>query len=143
MSIPMRMGLACLSLLLGCLVLAQPGGQPPTKKLPPSVPDPAAEPPPRDPTQPSPKLKDALDLQRTLPGQPAESRLSAIRLKGRIIAKDKPPVALIELEGKPSPVLVTAGSTISLGSVQLRVVEVSAAEVRIEVQPLNETLSLR
>ncbi len=70
-------------------------------------------------------------------------RLPNVVLRGRVLARDRPPVALIELDPKQPPLLITKGTTLMVGGLKLSVTEVSATEVRIEVSPLNETIVLR
>jgi hypothetical protein len=94
-------------LLLSCAVLAQ-------------------DPPLRDPTE-----QDA----RQGPGVPAGvapvvAPLPAIALKGLVIARGKPGVALLEMEGRLWR--VRPGSIITAGRRELKVVAIKASEVRIE-----------
>ena len=96
----------------------------------------------KDPTRPSPKLREAMNAGKAAPAAPGASRFPVVALRGRIIAKGRPPAALVEGEGKlytvsQGSVLPGGGSTI------LRVTEVSSTEVRLEVAPLNETILLR
>jgi len=139
------MGRLCRALaLLGLLAIGGAQAQPPAKNPPPKKPDTAPKPvvePASDPTRASPALERELAVPKTGDKAPA---MPALRLKGRVIAKDKPAAALIELDPKTAPYLVTKGTTLLLpNGIRLRVLDVTAAEVQIEVSPLNETIVLR
>jgi hypothetical protein len=130
-------------LVLACFGLTRgqhPAPPPePAKKADGKAPDPG-----KDPTKASPKLKEA--LAPTALGQggtAATPRLPGLVLRGRIILKDRPPAALIEVDAKERPVLVFEGSAVTVGGLRLQVIEVGTREVRIEVQPLNEIIVLR
>jgi hypothetical protein len=110
---------------------AQPAPKPESSPVPPQLRS--------DPTIPSDKLREATESNK--PG--ASPRLPYVALRGRVLAKDKPPVALLELDPKLPPHAVTKGTTLMSGNVKLSVTEVTATEVRIEVSPLNETIVLR
>jgi len=106
------------------------------------------KPPPRlpadkDPTKPSPILKDKLD-PKTDKETPSTSTSSAPRLalRGRVLAANQPPAALLEIDGQVR--LVRKDDKISGGGrIVYRIVEISRNEVRIEIQPLNEVVTLQ
>jgi hypothetical protein len=138
--------LALALLLLGSLIFAQTDGKQPGKlpvkpaEPPAKKPEPIEKP---DPTKPTPELRQALEVPKGGPDG-AAPRMPAITLKGRVIAQDQPPAALLEIDPRQPPRLVTKGSVVVLnGNLRLRVVEVTVGEVRIEVSPLNETIILR
>lgn len=111
--------------------LAQPAGKP----------EPASVPaqPRSDPTMPSDKLREAIESGKA----EAAPRLPTVILRGRVLAKDKPPAALLEVDLKQPPQLVGKGTRLLSGKLKLTVTEVNDTEVRIEVSPLNETIVLR
>jgi hypothetical protein len=92
----------------------------------------------QDPTIPSSKLKQVLNQGKgSGPGS-----LPAVVLKGRIISKDGPPAAILELNGKTF--IVGKGNVLpGGGNIILRVEDINTVEVRIEVLPHNEIISLR
>ena len=153
----LRMGLAPLSVVLAltCLVVAQsretptgapvepaeqekgPQDQPPSK-------DKGKGPTPsedlRDPTVLGAKLKEAMDKGKV--GSLQLSKLPQVVLKGRVLAKDRPPLAMLEVDGKLF--MVAKGSALmSAGTMIVRVIDVTGAEIRLEVGPLNEVITLR
>lgn len=139
------MGRGCRALaVLALLAIGGAHAQPPAKSPPPKRPDTAPKPivePANDPTKASPALERELAVPKNGGAAPA---LPAVRLKGRVIAPDKSAAALLEIDPKTPPYLVTRGTTLVLpNNIRLRVLEVTAGEVRIEISPLNETIVLR
>lgn len=143
----LRCSIAAVFLTLTSLVLAQtPPSVAPAKTLPeepPKVVEQGTTAPPagglKDPTKPSPKMKEVLGSKGTAGPAP---KLAVLALRGRVLARDKPAVALLEVEGKLYT--VTKGSVVAGPSnTILRVVEVNGTEVRIEVSPLKEIVVLR
>lgn len=155
----LRAGLRALPILclLSGLAVAQtpPKAPPPAPARPttgaekpaPNPPPVAAKPEPgapderRDPTEAKGKLAEAM-LKKTAPGGAPLPKAPLIALKGRVISKDQPPAALVEIDGKlqsvgKDSVIVTGNGLI------LKVIEVGVVEVRIQVSPLNETIVLR
>ncbi len=101
---------------------------------------------PKDPTSPSPKLKELLQPDKTgkyaAPVAGAGPRMPLLALRGRVVSGVRPAVALLEVDGK----LYSIGNGSSLsggGNTILRILEITSGEVRIEVQPLNEVVILR
>jgi hypothetical protein len=93
----------------------------------------------RDPTIPNARMRDVLNT-RTAAG----AKLSPLSLRGRIIARNKPPTALLEVEGKLYA--VTKGSVVTgPGGTVLRVLDIDSAGVRVESSgsPRKEVFSLR
>lgn len=142
------------ALPLWCLLSGLALGQTPAPKTPPPAParpttaaekpkpEPGAPDERRDPTEAKGKLAEALKPKTTAGGAAAPPKAPAIVLKARVISKDQPPAAVIEVEGKlyaigKDSVIVTANNLI------LKVIEVGVVQVRIEVSPLNETIVLR
>jgi hypothetical protein len=92
----------------------------------------------KDPTIPSAKLKTVLNQGKG--GGPGS--LPNVVLRGRIISKDGPPAAILQLDGKTF--IVGKGSILpGPGNITMRVEDINTLEVRIEVLPLKEVLSLR
>lgn len=96
----------------------------------------------KDPTAPSQKLKDVLNVGKgAIPGQ-AAMKIPNLVLRGRIISKDRPSTALVEMDGR----LYVVGKDSVLpgpGGMTLRVDDINSLEVRIELAPFKEMLSLR
>lgn len=132
--------LACAGVLLAeeAVEPAAAKPQPPAKEKEP------ATPPMKDPTQPTGKLKDILTPQPKAgmnPAAPAAAvyKMPAMAIKARVLGKGKA-AAVIEVDGQAYS--VTPDATILAGGVTLKVIEVSAALVRIEVVQLKETVVL-
>jgi hypothetical protein len=105
-------------------------------------PEPGAPDERRDPTEAKGKLADALKTKTTAAGAAALPKAPLIALKARIISRDQPPAAVIEVDGK----LYAIGKDsviVSAGGLGLKVIEIGIAEIRIEVASLNETIVLR
>jgi len=132
------------SMLLPGAVLAQmPDGAPPPRpqlrlRQPPPVPE------LRDPTLPNPAVRQAIEAaQGPLGGKPAPGEVQAtpqMRLKARIIGTRTPPVAIVEINGSPYTVrrdtaLVLGGASSGL---QVRVIELTAEEVQLELLPAKK-----
>jgi hypothetical protein len=95
----------------------------------------------RDPTKPSAALRDALGTGKGI-GNTTAPKLPLIALKGRVIARGKPPAVLVSVENG-SPLLISKGSVLTgPGGLTLKVKELNKTEVTIEVMPLNETIVL-
>lgn len=108
-----------------------------TPKEVPAPPSPA--PPRRDPTKPGQEIRKVLEAKPTGPTQRAAVPLA---LRARVIARDKPPAAILEIEGKLYT--VAKGSVLAgPGNMLMRVIELDSNEVRIEVGPNKEVLTLR
>lgn len=136
--------------LLGAAGLAaaqppRPGGPPAVAPGTPRVTGdgaPAAE--PRDPTKPSPGVKKALDVGKDAPTGPAAAPIAAaglVTLKARVIGKDQPPIAYIEVNKQQYA--IGPDTKITIGATTYKVLEISAIQVRLKVEPLDEILVLR
>lgn len=139
---PQSMALVVVSLVLLSAIGAADTVAQKTGKLAQPAPKPEPAPPAQlksDPTIPSDKTRAELESSKA----GAASRLPNVVLRGRVLVKDKPPVALIELDPKHPAQPVIKGTTLMSGNLKLTVTEVNAEEVRIEVSPLNETIVLR
>lgn len=95
---------------------------------------------PLDPTVPGPDIQRLLDAaggNRNAPAGPPP--LPEMRLRARIFAKNKPPVAVIDVGGRPLSVRI--GSEIQFstagGVMKLKVVELTTSELQIEVVGRN------
>lgn len=92
----------------------------------------------KDPTQPGPLLKDLLGKGKT------EVVLPSLlpKLKGRVLQRGKEPAAMLEVDG--TLVVVGRNSIVTTrGGASLKIMEITAAEVRIEMQPSQEKIILR
>jgi hypothetical protein len=99
-------------------------------------------PPPEghDPTQAGGSLRNVLGKAKG-PGNTTAAKLPLISIRGRVIAKDKPPAVLLEVDGKVYR--VTKGSLMNgPGNTTLRVTELTRTEVKIQVNPQNDSTVL-
>jgi hypothetical protein len=137
-----RVWAAAGGVLLTGAILAGVAGS--AAQAPEQVVPPAEKREPKDPTTPSPKMRDALDPP-SVPGAGspgAAPQVPKVVLKGRVLAADQPPAALLEVDGKLQ--IVRKDSQLNGGGrITLRVVEISRSQVVIEVQPLKETIVLQ
>ena len=128
---------------------APPAGEPAppadSKPAPPANPPdagPAAPPAPTepgDPTQPSDRLREILGRGKTLNG--AAPKLPLIAVRGRVVVKDKPPAALLEVNGQVQ--LVSKDSVlVGPANTTLKVTDLTRSTVTILVMPQNETIVL-
>jgi hypothetical protein len=93
-----------------------------------------------DPTRPNRRVQDTIDANRPVEGAIA-TRLPLPVLKGRVIAKGRAPSALVDIGGQS--VTFIPGSVRQLNAGQtLTCVEVSATEVRLELNSPKETIHL-
>ena len=132
-------GAALVLLLLGVAVgLGQaPGDAGEKDKKPEKITQP---PDAQDPTTPGPIFKDILG-KKDAKG-PYAPKLPSILLKGRIVPKGKPPAALLEVDGKLY--LVNQKSMLSgSANVTLKILELNASEIRIEIGPQKDIMVLR
>jgi len=110
-------------------------------------PDEAAR-PLRDPTQPGPELREILVppqavAQGTVAGPPP---MPQVALKGRVILRQRPGTALLEVDGTLISVRDGADATVAAsraGLLTLHVLEISASAVRVEVLPQKQEIVLR
>lgn len=113
-------------------------------------PPPRREPPPaRDPTLPSPSLREAMEAaQPSAPGAgPALAALPPLSLKARIVGRSRDPVALLGL-GEKGSLVVHAGREYPLSlpggsGYTLQILSISAQEVEVEVLPLKRRFILQ
>jgi hypothetical protein len=92
-----------------------------------------------DPTTPNQKLKDALNKPAQGVPQAGAPRMPSVSVRARVIARGQSPRAYLDVDGKLYA--VTLHSIIPLGGgASLRVVELSSAEVRLELLPLKEMI---
>jgi hypothetical protein len=89
-----------------------------------------------DPTTPSDKLREIMAVSKTTGKEPV---WPSVILRGRVIAKDQPGVAVLEIAGKSY--VVGKGNLIPGGV--YRVKDVTSQEVTLEIVPLKENLILR
>jgi hypothetical protein len=98
----------------------------------------------KDPTVPSPKLKELLYPEKSGKGSGTGPgpKMPSLGLRGRVIVKDQPAIALLEVDGKIF--VISKGSSLpGGGNTMLRVIEITSREVRIEVLPFKEIVILR
>lgn len=110
----------------------------------------APRPAPADPTVPGPEIRHLLDCTKTTTGAVAPARpaggLPAMRIKARVLARDKPGMALVEIGDRL--VMVQPGAEVNValvggeGQMKLKVVEVGAAGVKMEVENRDQPISL-
>jgi hypothetical protein len=97
---------------------------------------------PRDPTLPSDRLRESLRPPiRGTPSAPAAEKVPVLVLRGRVLAKGKPPAALLEVDGKLH--IVGKDSIIQAGGQMLKVKDITAESVQVEAAPLSLTFTLR
>ena len=106
-----------------------------------------ADKPKHDPTQVSPKLRDALKTPESAGGRARAFMLPKITVKGMVQAAGKPAAAVIEVEGT-GILLVRSGSEVRLSDAErtpglLVVREVSKNGVRVEVAGLEGEVVVR
>ena len=130
---PQRVILAMTATLMAaCLVWAQPGlGRGRDRDgFPREV---------KDPTSPSQKLKDIMNAGK-IAAQPALlPKVSTLVLRGRVLVKNQPPAAVVEVDGRTHT--VGKGSPIPGGV--YRVVDITSTEVHLENLLIKETVVLR
>jgi hypothetical protein len=103
---------------------------------------PAAKQALRDPTRPGPQLRELISPSRS---QAKAAEVPAIQLRGRIVDGPLPNAAMLDIDQQPY--LLRKGSEITLtganaGAQTLRVLDVTAEAVRVEILPLGRTLIL-
>jgi hypothetical protein len=105
----------------------------------------------RDPTQPSPEVREAIEAERFQPkpgdGQssaPAAPVMPQVKLKARLIGAVGQPTAVLDVNGQMFTVRANSEVLISNSSTgaTLIVRELTAAGVSVEVLPLKKTLLL-
>jgi hypothetical protein len=104
-----------------------------------------------DPTMPSPALRDLIEQgsgNRT-PGvaPPQPQGVPEISIRARVFARDKPAVAVLEVGGRPLTVrkdseIHIPGTADQPTGLQLKVIELSPTELRLEVLKRNQIISL-
>jgi hypothetical protein len=123
----------------------QPQGSEPAPPVPPGVQAPAdfpekvPGPPLRDPTSPSAKMREVLGTKKS--GGPG-MKVAPMSLVGRVIARNKPPLALLSIDdriytvGKDS-VVTGPNNTI------VKILDITPDSVRVEMNPGKEVFLLR
>ena len=64
-----------------------------------------------------------------------------VSLRGRVLSREKPAMAIIEIDGKTF--IVGKDSLLTSASMVMKIVELNGSEVRIEISPSNEIIVLR
>lgn len=138
--------------LTGFSAAAQPEGdyseaKPPRDSVPATAPATLAKPlPPRDPTQPGPRMRELLGTPSAAPGVVAPPMLPSLALRSRIIGADGEGGAILEIDNRRLLVQVDTEFTWSPvgGTPQLmRIVELNAQHVVVEFSQLNRKVVLR
>jgi len=102
----------------------------------------------RDPTQPGPRMREILIPPQAAPQGTAAGPppVPQVTLKGRVILRGRPGAAILEIDGKLLGVQAGTEATVSAagrsGPVTLRVLELSASTVRLEILPQGQELVL-
>ena len=96
---------------------------------------------PRDPTKPSPELKEAMGSKGISPVPGAPEKQPVLVLKGRVLAKNKPAAALLDIDGKIY--LVGKDTDFLAGGRTLRVKDITIESVVVEVPGSKTTITLR
>ena len=103
----------------------------------------------RDPTQPSPEVREAIEASQFVPGAAPGSGAAAapvmpqVKLKARLVGAIGRPVAILESNGQMFTVYSDSETTIANpggGATTLLVRTITASEVQIEVLPLKKLL---
>ena len=141
---------ACLLLAGACCTGSAWGQRPRTGHGPPR-----ANPPPRsqeirDPTQPSPEVREAIEASQAVPeetgtrgGAPPPAALPHVRLKARLVGSFARPVAILEIDGQAFTVYTDSETTVASkagGATTLIVRKITASEVQIELPALKKLL---
>lgn len=104
-----------------------------------------------DPTIPSPEVRQMLEAgnanrpNNNSPAPPAAT-IPAISIKARIISRNRPPVAVIDVGG--TPLTIHPGDSFSIGggqgagALRLKVTEMTQTEIRFEVENRRQILTL-
>lgn len=98
-----------------------------------------------DPTQPSPLMRQLINPAK-LSGQAKAPEIPTVELKSRIIGGTQPGVAVLGIDKQTY--IVSKGSEFSLagpryGGQKIRVVELDTDVVRLEILPMNLSVTLR
>jgi hypothetical protein len=91
-----------------------------------------------DPTQPSQELKDLLNKKKE-----GEAPIT-FRLLGKVIGKNRPPIAILKIGDEE--LMVSKNDIVETSKVRLKIVEISSAGVRLELdsaKPGNKIYILR
>src|SRR5262245_5746220 len=108
---------------------AQPPEPPPIK--------PRVESP--DPTIPSPRMRDMIGGSKPATAT-GVAKLPTVLIRGRVLAKGRPPAALVEIDGKVYA--ITQGTTLVVGGTQtLKFIEVTADQIRYELNASRDAFS--
>lgn len=108
------------------------------------VPTQQGRPIPSDPTMPSPEIRSLLDGERTTPNATAASPNPTIRLRARVIARGKPGLAVIDIDG--SLITVREGDEVSVtvgaGSVPIVITKLTATDLQVEIGARKQLLNV-
>ncbi|MBA4019313.1 MAG: hypothetical protein C0483_19275 [Pirellula sp.] len=106
---------------------------------------------PVDPTMPSPALRELIDQGTTTrPGTAApapQQGVPEIRIRARVFTRDRPPIAVLEIGGRQLTIrkdseIHIPGTADQPTGLQLKVLELSPTELRLEVLKRNQIISL-
>ncbi len=103
----------------------------------------------RDPTQPSPEVREAIEASQFVPGAAPGSTAAAapvmpqVTLKARLVGSVGRPVAILDVNGHMFTVYSDSETTVANpggGATTLLVRSITASEVQIEVLPMKKLL---
>jgi hypothetical protein len=93
---------------------------------------------------PSPEIRSLLDGERTTPNATAVSPNPTIRLRARVIARGKPGLAVIDIDG--SLITVREGDEVSVtvgaGSVPIVITKLTATDLQVEIGARKQLLNV-
>ena len=92
-----------------------------------------------DPTLPGPGWQQIFAQKGAKGAVP--TKIPNVLLRGRVLSRDKPAMAIIEVDGRTF--MVGKDSMLTSAQIVMEVVDLNAAEVRIEISPSNEIIILR
>ena len=142
--------IACILLAIACSASSAWGQRPRSTQTPPgrkpAAPRPAE--PFRDPTQPSPEVREAIEATQVGPdgpglAAPAPPVMPQVRLRARLVGSVGPPIAIIEIDGQLLRVYSDTETTVANkagGATTLLVRKITAREVQIELPALKKLL---
>ena len=94
-----------------------------------------------DPTIPSEQMKAILGQQRLVqPG--TQTKLPSLRIKGRVVSPKNDVLVLLQVGQQIERVSADAEWTTDDG-LTIKVLSVSVSELRLQIQPLNRTVTVR
>jgi hypothetical protein len=96
----------------------------------------------RDPTLPSEQMKALLGQPRVAPAAGVQASLPSLRIKGRVASSEGDVLVLLQVGQQLERVTADTEWTTEDG-LTITVVSVSLTELRLDIQPLNRTVTIR